>query len=336
VDWATAELWALGTLLRDGYRVRFSGEDVRRGTFNQRHAILVDTEDGGVFTPLAFAQGGEAFEIVDSPLSEAATVGYEYGFSRDWPDGLVVWEAQFGDFSNGAQIHIDQFLAAGEDKWKLLSGLVLLLPHGFEGQGPEHSSARLERFLQLAAENNLRICQPSTAAQYFHLLRRQALSTWRKPLIVLTPKGLLRADAVASPKIEFTEGRFHRVLPDFDVEDARRVLICSGRIAHELIEEREKRRAADVAIIRLAQLYPFPEQDLREALRRHPHAARVVWVQEEPANMGALAFIKPRLQVLLGGRHLHTVKRTESASPATGSSKAHRMEQDRLLDLAFG
>jgi 2-oxoglutarate dehydrogenase E1 component len=262
-------------------------------------------------------------------------VGYEYGFSRDYPDALVLWEAQFGDFANGAQVIIDQFMSAGEDKWELLSGLVLLLPHGYEGQGPEHSSARLERFLQLAAEDNIQVCQPTTAAQIFHLLRRQALRPWRKPLIVMTPKGMLRAPGAASPRVAFEHGRFLPVLADGEITAAARILVCSGKIAHELRAERAKRGRNDVAIVTLEQLFPFPRAELATALASHPAADSILWVQEEPANMGALFFVRPLLQQLVEPRHLRTVKRSASASPATGSPKAHALEQNTLLELAF-
>jgi 2-oxoglutarate dehydrogenase E1 component len=263
-------------------------------------------------------------------------LGFEYGYSRDYPEALVCWEAQFGDFANVAQPVIDQFISAAEDKWGLLSGVVLLLPHGFEGQGPEHSSARIERFLQLAGEDNLQICQPATACQYFHLLRRQALRVWRKPLVVFTPKGMLRAEAASSPVGGFVSGGcFQRVVPDAQATDAERLLFCSGKIAHELRAERDRRQDVKTAIICLAQLYPFPEKEVVEELRRHPGARKVVWVQEEPGNMGALSYVRPLLQRLLGEKHLVTVKRSDSASPATGSVKAHKLEQEALVRLAF-
>jgi 2-oxoglutarate dehydrogenase E1 component len=276
-----------------------------------------------------------AFEVYDSPLSEAAVVGFEYGYSRDYPETLVLWEAQFGDFANGAQVYIDQFIAAGEDKWGLLSGLVLLLPHGYEGQGPEHSSARPERFLQLAARDNIQLCQPSSAAQYFHLLRRQALRRWRKPLVVLTPKGMLRHPAAASPLREFTAGRFLTVIPEREVVDATRVLVATGKIVHELRAERKKRADSHTAILALEQLYPFPEEELAAALHQHPAAREVVWVQEEPANMGALSFMMPRLRRLAKPRAVRSVKLSASPSPATGSGKAHEVQQKTLLALAF-
>ena len=340
LDYGSAEACAFGTLLQEGRVVRLSGQDSRRGTFNHRNAALLDVETGEAYVPLArLGTDRGRLEIVDSPLSEASVLGFEYGFSRDLPDGLVAWEAQFGDFANGAQIIIDQFLAAGEDKWSLLSGLVMLLPHGYEGQGPEHSSARLERFLQLASEHNIQIAQPSTAAQYFHLLRRQVLSRWRKPLIVFTPKGMLRAKPSSSPREELLQGTFRRAIadtmPDAANESIERVLICSGKIVHELRAERERRGAASTAILCVEQLYPFPEPEVQAALRSWSKARQVIWVQEEPANMGALAFVRPELLRLAGGRHVTTVKRSASASPATGSNKAHRMEQEALIRLAF-
>jgi 2-oxoglutarate dehydrogenase E1 component len=335
VDWGTAEALAFGTLLLEGTPVRLSGQDSRRGTFSQRHAVLFDFETGRPHAPLARLRPDQApFEAHDSPLSEAAPLGFEYGYSRDFPEALVCWEAQFGDFANGAQILIDQFASAGEDKWGLLSGLVILLPHGYEGQGPEHSSARVERFLQLAAEDNIQVCQPGTAAQYFHLLRRQALRSWRKPLVVFTPKSLLRAPAAASPVEELTRGRFLTVVADEAGVPAERVLVCTGKIAHELAAER-RRRGAAAAIVRIEQLYPFPEEALREAIERHPDAREVVWVQEEPANMGALAFVAPALARAAGSRRVTSVKRSASASPATGSAKAHAIEQKALLEVAF-
>ena len=336
VDWATAELLAMGSLLWDGTRVRLSGQDSRRGTFNQRHAVLVDYETGAEYVPLAHLHDQQGrFSLYDSSLSEAAELGFAYGYSRDAPDALVVWEAQFGDFANGAQVILDQFVCAGEDKWDLLSGVVLLLPHGYEGQGPEHSSARVERFLQLAAEDNIQVCQPSTAAQYFHLLRRQSRRRWRKPLVVLTPKGYLRSPSVASGREALTRGRFELILPDVAYSDARRVLVCSGKIAHELRAARQERAVTDTAIVTLEQIYPFPDDELEQLFDAHTRAREFVWVQEEPANMGALAFVRPRLERIADGRRVTAVRRSASASPATGSTKAHAMEQRTLMDLAF-
>ncbi|HME92156.1 MAG TPA: thiamine pyrophosphate-dependent enzyme, partial [Myxococcaceae bacterium] len=337
VDWGMAEALAFGGLLWDGTRVRLSGEDTRRGTFNQRHAVLFDIETEQEYFPLQHLHPQQAaFECYDTPLSEAAALGFEFGYSRDYPETLVIWEAQFGDFANGAQVIIDQFVSATEDKWGLLSGLVLLLPHGYEGQGPEHSSARLERFLQLAAEDNLQICQPSTSGQYFHLLRRQVLRRWRKPLVVLTPKGLLRDPRACSPAEALSQGRFATVLPDAEASKAESVLLCSGKVGHELLSERQRQRDASTAIVFLEQLYPFPEKALARELERHASAREVVWVQEEPANMGALSFVLPRLRRLASPRPVRTVKRSPSASPATGSAKANAIEQAALLALAFG
>jgi 2-oxoglutarate dehydrogenase E1 component len=264
-------------------------------------------------------------------------LGFEYGYSRDFPETLVMWEAQFGDFANGAQVVIDQFISAGEDKWGLLSGVVLLLPHGHEGQGPEHSSARIERYLQLAAEDNMQICQPSTAAQYFHLLRRQGLQKWRKPLVVFTPKSMLRHPDATSEIAEFAEPHFRRLIGDKDIENAQRVLICTGKIGHELRRERAARKdmAASTAIIFLEQIFPFPKTEMEAEMAKHPNAREIIWVQEEPANMGALNFVLPRLERAAGGRKVRSIKRSASASPATGSAKAHEMEQRTLLTLAF-
>ncbi|HET6347073.1 MAG TPA: 2-oxoglutarate dehydrogenase E1 component, partial [Myxococcota bacterium] len=327
VDYGMAEALAFASLVKGGVPVRLSGQDCRRGTFNQRHSVLIDIEDGHEYTPLENVAPDQArFEVYDSMLSEAAVLGFEYGISRDYPEALICWEAQFGDFANGAQIIIDQFISAAEDKWHLLSGVVLLLPHGFEGQGPEHSSARIERYLQLCAEDNMQVAQPSTAAQYFHLLRRQALIPWRKPLVVFTPKSMLRHKDSSSTLEDFARDQFQRVIPDATVQNADRVLLCTGKIVHELRREREKRKDTSTAIFTLEQLYPFPKDELLAAFASHPNARDVVWVQEEPANMGALFFVQPRLERLLG-RPVRTVKRSASGSPATGSAKAHTMEQ---------
>jgi 2-oxoglutarate dehydrogenase E1 component len=336
VDFGMAEAMAFGSLVSAGWHVRLTGQDSKRGTFNQRHSALVDFETGVEHIPLQHIGGQRGkFEVYDSMLSEAAVLGFEYGFSRDYPDSLVLWEAQFGDFANGAQIVIDQFITAAEDKWDLLSGLVILLPHGYEGQGPEHSSARIERFLQLAARDNIQIAQPSTAAQYFHLLRRQALRTWRKPLVVFTPKSMLRHPDAVSDLKSFSEQRFLEVRPDWETGDARRVLICTGKIGHEIRRERTRREDASTAIVFLEQLYPFPEKQLLAELERHESAREVVWVQEEPANMGALFFVLPRIQRLVPDRRVRSVKRSAHGTPATGSTKAHQVEQKTLLALAF-
>lgn len=337
VDYAMAEALAFGSLLLDGTPVRLSGQDSRRGTFNQRHSVLVDIETEKTFVPLANLAPDQArFEAYNSILSEAAVLGFEYGFSRDYPEALVLWEAQFGDFANGAQVIIDQFIAAGEDKWGLLSGLVLLLPHGYEGQGPEHSSARIERYLQLAARDNVQICQPSTAAQYFHLLRRQALGSWRKPLIVFTPKSMLRHPNAASRLEDFAAPRFQHILLETEIENPKRLLFSTGKIGHELRAERARRKDTNTGILFIEQLYPWPAEEIAEALKRYPEAHEIVWVQEEPANMGALSFVVPRLRRAAHGRQVHSVKRSPAASPATGSAKAHALEQKTVLAASFG
>jgi len=298
--------------------------------------VLVDIENEREYVPLQNIAADQArCEIYNSTLSEAGVMGFEYGYSRDYPETLVMWEAQFGDFANVAQAVIDQFVSAGEDKWGLLSGLVLLLPHGHEGQGPEHSSARIERFLQLAARDNFQICQPSNGAQYFHLLRRQALSSWRKPLVVFTPKSMLRHPDAASPIEDLTQPHFLGVVPDSEVSDGNRVLLCTGKIGHELRAERRRRKDTSTAIVFVDQLYPFPEAELAAELERQANAREIVWVQEEPANMGALFYMLPRLRNLAGERSVLSVKRSASPSPATGSAKAHELEQKTLLSLAF-
>jgi 2-oxoglutarate dehydrogenase E1 component len=339
-DYGMAELVAFASLVTAGTPVRLTGQDSQRGTFNQRHSVLTDVETEAKYVPLqnigeTLGKKQALFEVYNTLLSEAAVLGYEYGYSRDYPETLTLWEAQFGDFANGAQIIVDQFIAASEAKWHLLSGLVMLLPHGYEGQGPEHSSARLERFLQLAAQDNIVVAQPSTAAQYFHLLRRQALRSWRKPLVVFTPKSMLRHPDASSSLADFNADRFLNVVPDTSVKEPRRLLICSGKIGHNLRVEREKRKDTGVGIVFVDQLYPWPEQEMQAALDMHPKA-EVVWVQEEPANMGALSYVMPHLRRMARDRVVISVKRTASASPATGSAKAHDLEERALIDMAFG
>ena len=336
VDYGMAEALAFASLVKQGTHVRLSGQDSRRGTFNQRHSVLIDIENEDEFVPLENIAAGQArCEIYNSTLSEAGVLGFEYGYSRDYPESLVLWEAQFGDFVNVAQAIIDQFISAGEAKWNLLSGVVMLLPHGYEGQGPEHSSARIERFIQLAAKHNIQIAQPSNAAQYFHLLRRQALRHWRKPLVVFTPKSMLRHPDASSPIEDFTNKKFLNVIPDTEVGDADRILICTGKIGHELEAERKRRKDTTTAIVFLEQIYPFPEQEVIAEFDRHGKNNDIVWVQEEPANMGAMFNILPRLKRVAGDRPVLSVKRSSSASPATGSAKAHEVEQKTLLTLAF-
>jgi 2-oxoglutarate dehydrogenase E1 component len=336
VDYGMAEAFAFASLVKAGVPVRLSGQDSRRGTFNQRHSVLVDIENENEYVPLENIAPGQAnCGVHNSTLSEQGVLGFEYGYSRDYPEALVLWEAQFGDFVNVAQAIIDQFISAGEAKWNLLSGLVLLLPHGYEGQGPEHSSARIERFIQLAAKHNIQITQPSNAAQYFHLLRRQALRHWRKPLVVFTPKSMLRHADASSPIEDLSTKNFQNVIPDNEIGEADRILVCTGKIGHELQAERKKRKDNSTAIVFLEQLYPFPEDELIAEFARHGDSGEIVWVQEEPANMGALFNMLPRLQRIAGNRHVLSVKRSSSASPATGSAKAHEVEQKTLLTLAF-
>ena len=339
LDWSAAEALALATLAADGVRIRLTGQDTARGTFSQRHAVLHDQEDGSPYVPLQHIADDQApVEIYNSPLSEAGALGFEYGYSLDTPDGLVLWEAQFGDFVNAAQVILDQFLTSAEDKWRRLSGLVLLLPHGFEGMGPEHSSARIERFLTLAAEDNIQIVQPTTPAQYFHLLRRQALSRWRKPLVVFTPKSLLRHPNVVSSLDDCARGCFQRLLPaDSAPRSARRVLLCTGKVFHDLAAGREEHKRDDTAIVRLEQLYPLRDELVAEALKPYAAETPVFWVQEEPANMGAWRYLRERFGNRLFDRHpFDLVSRPESASPATGSAHAHKLEQERLVRRALG
>jgi 2-oxoglutarate dehydrogenase E1 component len=339
LDWSAAEALALATLTTDGVRIRFTGQDTGRGTFSQRHAILYDQQDGHAFVPLQhLAPGQSPLEIYNSPLCETGALGFEYGYSLDCPKALVLWEAQFGDFVNAAQVIIDQFITSAETKWRRLSGLVLLLPHGFEGMGPEHSSARLERFLTLAAEDNIQIVQPTTPAQYFHVLRRQAIRNWRKPLIVFTPKSLLRHPKVVSALEDCARGNFQRVLPDdLKPQDIKRILLCTGKIYYELASYREEHKRNDVAIIRLEQLYPLHAGLLGKILQPYADGTPALWVQEEPANMGAWRYLHEKFgKHLLGRLPFAPISRHESASPATGSSHAHKQQQENLARRAFG
>ncbi|MEQ8789316.1 MAG: 2-oxoglutarate dehydrogenase E1 component [Pirellulaceae bacterium] len=339
LDWSTAEALALASLLVEGRPVRLSGQDTVRGTFSQRHAVWHDAENGETHMPLAHLADDQApVEIVNSPLCEAGAMGYEYGFSLDYPEALVAWEAQFGDFWNAAQVIFDQFIASAEDKWSRLSGLVLMLPHGFEGQGPEHSSARLERLLLSCAEHNLQVTVPSTPAQLFHCLRRQVLRRWRKPLAMLTPKSLLRHRLVVSNLDDLSTGRFQRVLPDDPqrAADANRLLLCCGKVYYDLLKAREQRRREDVAIARVEQLYPFPSVQIQQLLEPLSDAAAVYWVQEEPANMGAWQFLKLRWEEVESQKPLNRISRPASASPAGGSHAAHKIEQREIIDRSFG
>ncbi len=349
IDWATAEALAIGTLCAEGTHVRMSGQDSGRGTFSHRHAVLVDQESEERYIPINHVRDGQArFDIIDSPLSEAAVVGFEYGYSLADPKTLVIWEAQFGDFANGAQVIIDQFLSSGEAKWLRMSGLVLLLPHGYEGQGPEHSSARLERYLQLCAEDNMQVCNLTTAANYFHALRRQVRRKFRKPLVIVTPKSLLRAKEVMSPLDAMGPGRtFHRIIEETEAiatdDQVRRVVLCSGKAYFDLAKARAEKGDAKedkrVALIRIEQLYPFPLRSLGQVLRRYRNA-EIVWCQEEPQNMGAWSFVDRRIEQVLAGLDIAAkrprfVGRAEAASPATGLFKRHTQEQAQLVDAAL-
>jgi 2-oxoglutarate dehydrogenase E1 component len=343
VDWGTAEAMAFGSLVMEGTPVRLSGQDSRRGTFTQRHDVIVDFNTGTDYYPLANLDPKQAaFDVFDSSLSEAAVLGFEYGYSLDDPQSLVMWEAQFGDFANGAQVIIDQFLTSGESKWNRSSGLVLLLPHAYEGQGAEHSSARLERFLQMCAEDNIQVVYPTTPAQYFHMLRRQMRRSFRKPLVVMTPKSLLRytdkkpmEHQAASPVSEFTTGRFREVLDDqvAKPETVSRVLLCSGKVYYDLAAKRDELKSLSVAVIRLEQLYPWPGEQLAAVLSRYRQCREWVWVQEESQNMGGWSFAEPRLRAM--NFPFDYVGRDASASPATGSHHVHEREQKLLVDGAF-
>ncbi len=341
LDWAAGEALALASVSVQGLRIRISGQDSERGTFSHRHAVLHDVEDGHTYMPLRHLAADQSpVEIYNSPLSEAGVLGFEYGYSLDCPDGLVIWEAQFGDFINAAQVIIDQFIVSAEDKWNRLSGIVLLLPHGFEGNGPEHSSARIERFLELAAKDNIQVVNPTTPAQLFHVLRRQVLRVWRKPLVVVTPKSLLRHPKVVSTLEECATGGFQRVIPDaasLDPKAVRRVLLCSGKIYYELEQKRTELKRGDVAIVRLEQLYPLPREPLKAALADYADGTPVFCVQEEPENMGAWRFLRINFGERLFDRFpLSGIHRQSAASPATGSHSSHKMEQDKLLAAAFG
>jgi len=339
LDWGTGEALALASIAAEGRHVRLSGQDVGRGTFSHRHAVLHDFADGHIYTPLQhIAPDQGEVEIWDSPLSETGVLGFDFGYSLDCPDSLTIWEAQFGDFCNAAQVIIDQFICSSEDKWQRLSGLVLLLPHGFEGQGPEHSSARMERFLNNAADDNLHVVNLTTPAQLFHCLRRHVRRAIRKPLVVLTPKSLLRHPQAISPLADFAGGAFQRVIPDasIDPQKTKRILLCTGKIYFDLLAARHDKGSDDVAIVRIEQLYPLSDAELQAALSPYCQDVPVCWVQEEPCNMGAWVFLCMRLgRTLFGKWRLHGISRPEAASPATGSAAAHKQEQTRLLDEAF-
>jgi 2-oxoglutarate dehydrogenase E1 component len=352
IDWAMAEALAFGSLLLEGHRVRLSGQDVERGTFSQRHSVLTDQENEERYTPLNHISEEQArYEVINSMLSEEAVLGFEYGYTLSEPNALTLWEAQFGDFANGAQVVFDQFISSGERKWLRMSGLVCLLPHGYEGQGPEHSSARLERWLQMCAEDNMQVAYCSTPSNYFHILRRQLKREFRKPLILMTPKSLLRHKRCVSTLAEISEGTsFHRVLEDdaqrstdgirlVKDDKIRRVVICTGKVYYDLLEEREKRRVDDVYLMRVEQLYPFPAKSLAAELSRFKKAD-VVWCQEEPKNMGSWTFVEPYLEWVLktAGAKVDRpryVGRAASAATATGLMSKHQAQLQAFLDEAF-
>jgi len=346
VDWGMGEHMAFASLVASGYPVRLSGEDCGRGTFTHRHAVIHDQNrekwDTGSYVPLQNVTDNQApFVVIDSILSEEAVLAYEYGYASNDPNTLVIWEAQFGDFANGAQVVIDQFIASGEVKWGRVNGITLMLPHGYEGQGPEHSSARVERFMQLAADTNMQIVQPTTASQIFHVLRRQMIRPLRKPLIIFTPKSLLRNKDATSPLSEFTKGGFQTVIPEtkaeIDAAKVKRVIACSGKVYYDLVKKREEMGAGDVAILRVEQLYPFPHKAFAAELKKYPKATEIVWCQDEPQNQGAWFFIQHNIhENMQEGQRLGYAGRAASASPAVGYSHLHVEQQKALIEAAFG
>jgi len=345
VDWGMGEHMALASLVASGYPVRLSGEDSGRGTFTHRHAVIHDQNrekwDVGTYVPLQNVADGQApFVVIDSILSEEAVLGFEYGYASNDPNTMVIWEAQFGDFANGAQVVIDQFIASGEVKWGRVNGLTLMLPHGYEGQGPEHSSARLERFMQLAADTNMQIVQPTTASQIFHVLRRQMVRNVRKPLVIMTPKSLLRNKDATSPLSEFTRGGFQTVIgevKEIKAEKVKRIVVCSGKVYYDLLKKREERGSDDVAIVRIEQLYPFAHKAFANEIKKYPNATEIVWTQDEPQNQGAWFFVQHYIhENMLDGQKLGYAGRAASASPAVGYSHLHQEQQKALVDGAFG
>ncbi len=346
VDWGMGETLAYASLLDQNYGVRLTGEDVGRGTFSHRHAVLHDQNrerwDSGSYVPLEHVRPGQpTFEVIDSVLTEEATMAFEYGYATSEPTQLVIWEAQFGDFANGAQVVVDQFISSGEVKWGRVCGLTLLLPHGYEGQGPEHSSARLERFMQLAADNNMQVVQPTSASQIFHVLRRQMIRGLRKPLVLMTPKSLLRNRDATSPLSEFTKGEFRTVIgpshPDIDPQKVKRVIACSGKVAYDLVKRRDEKKAFDVVVLRVEQLYPFPHKAFAAELKKFPNATEIVWCQDEPQNQGAWFFVQHYIhENMTEGQKLGYAGRPASASPAVGYLHMHQEQQKALLDQAFG
>jgi 2-oxoglutarate dehydrogenase E1 component len=341
MDWGTVESLTYGSLLHEGTTVRLSGQDAERGTFSHRHVVLHEFNTGQKFAPLGEIRrnGRQRFFVYNSHLSEAGVLGFEFGYAMADPRALTIWEAQFGDFANGAQVIIDQFITTSESKWKRMNGLVMLLPHGYEGQGPEHSSARLERFLQLCGRFNMQVSNFTQPAQFFHAMRRQVKRSFRKPLVIMSPKSLLRHPQAVSTLTDLSHGQFHELLDDPTVKDkskVRRVLFCSGKIYFELAQERDRRELDDRAIVRIEQLYPWPEKQIAELLATYPEDIEITWVQEEPRNMGAWIFIRDRwLDGRLGDRKISYVGRPTSATPAVGSAKAHEKEQKLLIETAL-
>ncbi|MDO9290086.1 MAG: thiamine pyrophosphate-dependent enzyme, partial [Hydrogenophaga sp.] len=347
VDWGMGEHMAFASLVASGFPVRLSGEDCGRGTFTHRHAVIHDQNrekwDTGTYTPLQNVADNQApFVVIDSILSEEAVLGFEYGYASNDPNTLVIWEAQFGDFANGAQVVIDQFIASGEVKWGRVNGITLMLPHGYEGQGPEHSSARLERFMQLAADTNMQIVQPTTASQIFHILRRQVIRNLRKPLVIFTPKSLLRNKDATSPLSEFTKGSFQTVIPESNADvvknadKVKRLICCSGKVYYDLVKKREERGDDDVAILRVEQLYPFPHKVFGAEIKKYPNATDIVWCQDEPQNQGAWFFVQHYIhENMLDGQKLGYAGRAASASPAVGYAHLHQEQQKTLIEAAF-
>ena len=343
INWGFAESMSYASLLSEGYPIRITGQDVRRGTFSHRHACVFDQETGDGYIPLSkiARDHNTRFDIYDSLLSEEAVLGFEYGYSATWPTGLTIWEAQFGDFVNGAQVVIDQFIVSAQHKWERLSGLVMLLPHGYEGQGPEHSSARIERFLQLCASENIQVCVPSSPSQIFHLLRRQAIRKMRTPLIVISPKSLLRNPNATSSINELTHGSFQCVI-DSDTKkksNVKKIILCSGKVFYDLQNKKIQDKKEHIAIVRIEQLYPFPYDDLEECLKKYKNVEEIVWCQEEPANQGAWFSHRHRLQRVLDrldlGKEIFMVSRPPAAAPAVGMMKLHLEQQNNLIEEAL-
>ncbi|MFJ3154322.1 2-oxoglutarate dehydrogenase E1 component, partial [Pseudomonas protegens] len=343
INWGYAETMAYATLAFEGHPIRMTGQDIGRGTFSHRHAVLHNQKDAGTYIPLQHLYEGQPrFDLYDSFLSEEAVLAFEYGYSTTTPNALVIWEAQFGDFANGAQVVIDQFITSGEHKWGRLCGLTMLLPHGYEGQGPEHSSARLERYLQLCAEHNIQVCVPTTPAQIYHLLRRQVIRPLRKPLVVLTPKSLLRHKLAISTLEDLAEGSFQTVIPEIDAQDPKdvgRIILCSGKVYYDLLEKRRAEGRDDIAIVRIEQLYPFPEDDLIEVLAPYKNVKHIVWCQEEPMNQGAWYCSQHHMRRIISGHNkslvLEYAGRDASAAPACGYASMHAEQQEKLLQDAF-